>query len=62
MPLKICYENIVKIVCNYHFLKKKSGMELWQWYCRNRRGSAHNFYNIFTTNFNWRVVIVGLKK
>ena len=23
MPLKICYENIVKIVCNYHFLKKK---------------------------------------
>ena len=36
MPLKICYENIVKIVCNYHFLKKKSGMELWQWHCRNR--------------------------
>ena len=34
MPLKICYENIVKIVCNYHFLKKKSGMELWQWHCR----------------------------
>ena len=24
--------------------------------------SAHNFYNIFTTNFKWQVVIVGLKK
>ena len=23
---------------------------------------AHNFYNIFTTNFKWQVVIVGLKK
>ena len=24
--------------------------------------SAHNFYNIFTTNFKWQVIIVGLKK
>ena len=23
---------------------------------------AHNFYNIFTINFKWQVVIVGLKK
>ena len=23
--------------------------------------SAHNFYNIFTTNFKWQVIIVGLK-
>ena len=23
---------------------------------------AHNFYNIFTVNFKWQVVIVGLKK
>ena len=23
---------------------------------------AHNFYNIFATNFKWQVVIVGLKK
>ena len=23
MPLKICCKNIVKIVCTYHFLKKK---------------------------------------
>ena len=23
---------------------------------------VHNFYNIFTTNFKWQVVIVGLKK
>ena len=93
--------------------EKKSGMELWQWYCRipfyfsqflfflppyfgngiatnqlqiffpsyfdnaiaiillyflkkffffKEMVSAHNFYNIFTTNFKWQVVIVRLKK
>ena len=28
----------------------------WEMIC------AHNFYNIFTTNFKWQVVIVELKK
>ena len=40
MPLKICFKNIVKIVCYYNFSKKKkkmNGMELWQWHCQNRR-------------------------
>ena len=50
---------------------EKIGMELWQWHCHNsifffflfkEMISAHNFYNIFTTNFKWQVVIVGLKK
>ena len=28
----------------------------------NKLSVAHNFYNIFTTNFKCQVVIVGLKK
>ena len=36
----------------FHFKKKKK-LEM---IC------AHDFYNIFTTNFKWQVVIVGLKK
>ena len=99
MPLKICYENIVKIVCNYHFLKKKkwngivamalpNSIPLFtiqkfffyplfrQWHCHKPIAKkffpsyfgndiwicAHNFYNIFITNFKWQVVIVRLKK
>ena len=27
MPLKICFKNIVKIVCYYHFPKKKKKNE-----------------------------------
>ena len=39
MSLKICCKNIVKIVCTYHFLKKKKicGIDFWQWHCQNRK-------------------------
>ena len=34
----ICYKNVVKMVCTYHFSKKrKVVIDLWQWHCRNRR-------------------------
>ena len=39
LPLRICCKNVVKIVCTYHFFKKKKncGMELQQQHCRNKR-------------------------
>ena len=40
LPLRICYKNVIKLVCIYHFSKKKKkkcGMDLWRWHCRNRR-------------------------
>ena len=85
----ICCKNVVKIVCTYHFLKKKkSGMDLCNgiaeiggeilfffpvifamplphstfFFFFKEMICSHNFYNIFTTNFKWRVVIVELKK
>ena len=33
-----------------------------EWICGNGIAEIGNFYNIFTTNFKWQVVIVGLKK
>ena len=33
MPLKICFKNIVKIVCYYHFSKKKK--KKMKWNCGN---------------------------
>ena len=40
LPLRICYKNVIKLVCIYHFSKKKKkcGMDLWRWHCRNRGG------------------------
>ena len=40
------------VIATFHFFKKK----------KKKMICAHNFHNIFTTNFKWQVVIVGLKK
>ena len=46
------------MVCIYHFLgkkKKKSGMDLWQWRCQNRRGKKNSL--LFPHNPNKRKLI-----
>ena len=40
LPLRICYKKCYKTCVHISFLKKKKkkcGMDLWRWHCRNRR-------------------------
>ena len=59
----ICYKNFVKMVCTYHFSKKKKVViDLWQWHCRNsgEKNCENEFVQWYYPNRRKKIVTTDL--